>query len=130
MTIRRQIMQVELQPQPAQILCVEDEIDFLENITEELSEAGFEVLPAHSATQALEWLQTKRPSLILCDIAMPETDGYELLKKIRAHHPELAEVPFVFLTAHSHPQQIAAGKWAGVDDYLVKPVDFDLLLAT
>jgi len=114
----------------AQILCVEDEIDFLENITEELTEAGFSVLPAQSAEQALTLLQTHRPDLILCDVAMPGTDGYALLEHTRSEHPHLADVPFVFLTAHSHPEEIAAGKWAGVDDYLIKPVDFDLLLAT
>lgn len=116
--------------QGARILCVEDEVDFLENITEELTEAGFEVWPATSASQALDILQHSRPNLILCDVAMPGTDGYGLLRRIRQDHSELADVPFVFLTAHSSPDQIAAGKWAGVDDYLVKPVDFDLLLAT
>lgn len=114
----------------AQILCVEDEVDFLENITEELAEAGFAVLPAQNARQALALLQEARPDLILCDVAMPGMDGYALLEQIRNQYPQLADVPFVFLTAHSKPEEVAAGKWAGVDDYLVKPVDFDLLLAT
>lgn len=123
-------MQHEQEVRRIQILCVEDEVDFLENIVEELTDAGFKALPAQSAASALETLSHTRPDLILCDVAMPGMDGYALLEKIRSQQPELADVPFVFLTAHSDPNQIAAGKWAGVDDYLVKPVDFDLLLAT
>ncbi len=112
------------------VLCIEDEADFRENISEEMEEAGLLVIQAESAEHALTFLDGIQPDLILCDVAMPGMDGYELLEIVRRKHPELSDVPFVFLTAHSDPQQVAAGKWAGVDDYLVKPVDFDLLMAT
>ena len=70
------------------------------------------------------------PDLVLCDITMPKLDGYGLLAAMRAKRPELAATPFVFLTAMSEPREIIEGKVRGADDYLIKPVDYDLLLAT
>ncbi len=61
---------------------------------------------------------------------MPNMDGYQLLQRIRDKHAELAGVPFIFLTAQNRVGQIVSGKHAGADDYLVKPVNFDLMLAT
>ena len=79
---------------------------------------------------ALDRLEDCRPDLILCDIAMPVMDGYALLRVIRESMTDLADVPFVFLSAQDGSDQIAQGKYAGADDYLVKPVNFDLMLAT
>jgi len=114
----------------ATILCVEDEPDLLEILAEELEEAGYAVVQAANGKLALEFLQSRSPDLILCDVAMPGMDGYELLRLIRETRPDLSDVPFVFLSAQDGSGQIVHGKHAGADDYLVKPVNFDLMLAT
>lgn len=112
------------------ILCVEDEADLRSDIVEELVAAGYRVVEAGNGREALQRLSDIRPDLILCDITMPELGGYELMARLRADRPDLAEVPFVFLTALADRAEMLNGKNAGADDYLVKPVDFDDLLAT
>lgn len=114
----------------AVILCVEDETDLLRDITEELSEAGYQALAAADGDAALTLLQERRPDLILCDISMPGRDGFELLAAVQAKGADYADIPFVFLTALSDPREVVEGKRLGADDYLVKPIDYDLLLAT
>lgn len=112
------------------VLCIEDEADLRSDIVEELVSAGYRVLEAGNGREALHELEASRPDLILCDITMPELGGYELMAQIRADRPDLAEVPFVFLTALADRAEVLNGKNAGADDYLIKPVDFDDLLAT
>lgn len=112
------------------ILCVEDESDLLRDTAEELSEAGYTPLLASSGDEALEQLRTIRPDLILCDISMPDMDGFGLLRAVQGMVPDYAGIPFVFLTALSDPREVVEGKRLGADDYLVKPIDYDLLLAT
>src|SRR5699024_5743408 len=80
--------------------------------------------------QALELLETTVPDLVLCDIAMPGINGYQVLEAERAKGMEHAEVPFIFLSAYAHPHHVVEGKRLGADDYLVKPIDYDLLLST
>lgn len=115
---------------PALILVVEDEETLRRDIVEELQEAGYRTLAAKDGQTALDILATTTPDLLLCDITMPDLDGYEVLKWLRAERPELNTAPFVFLTALSDPREIVEGKRQGADDYLVKPVDYDLMLAT
>ncbi|QEE19725.1 response regulator transcription factor [Youhaiella tibetensis] len=112
------------------ILCVEDERQLRTNVVEELVEAGYEVVEADDGVAALAVLETCVPDLVLCDITMPRMGGYELLREVRARGPELADVPFVFLTALSDRIAVIEGRSAGADDYLTKPVDFDLMLIT
>lgn len=112
------------------ILCVEDEELILGDLVEELEDAGYESIGACNGLDALEKLKAMRPDLILCDIMMPEMDGPSLLKTIRETMPELSRVPFIFLTARASREDIIEGKRAGADDYLTKPLDFDMLLAT
>lgn len=114
----------------AVILCVDDEKDLREMVAEELEDAGYVVLQAANGRDALKRLDECCPDLILCDIAMPVMDGYELLHLIRETRADLSAVPFVFLTAQDALDQITQGKYAGADDYLVKPISFDLMLAT
>lgn len=113
----------------AVILCVEDERDLRADICEELVTAGYDVVEADNGAQALEQLRAKRIDLVLCDITMPKMSGLELLQQVRLE-PGLRALPFVFLTALAGRRDIIAGKAAGVDDYLTKPIDFDLMLIT
>lgn len=112
------------------IFVVEDEPSLRRDLLEELQEAGYRTLAAEDGHAAKSLLAEHKPDLVLCDITMPKLDGYGLLTAIRAEHPDLAATPFVFLTAMSEPQEVIEGKLQGADDYLVKPVDYDLLLAT
>lgn len=112
------------------ILCVEDEDALRRDIAEELAEAGYGVQEACNGEAALDLLGTMRPDLILCDISMPGLDGYEVLSAVHAMGPAHADIPFVFLSALGDPREIVEGKRLGADDYLVKPIDYDLLLAT
>lgn len=114
----------------ALILVAEDEKALRNDIIEELQEAGYRAVAAADGQQALELLADTTPDLLLCDITMPGMDGYALLKTLRQQRPELATIPFVFLTALSEPRAVIEGKLLGADDYLVKPVDYDLMLAT
>lgn len=112
------------------ILICEDETALREDIAAELSEAGYQVLCAVDGLQALALLDEARPDLILCDICMPGLDGPGLMAHLRDKRPDLADVPFLFLTALGARTEILAGKRAGADDYLVKPVDYEVMLAT
>jgi CheY-like chemotaxis protein/DNA-binding CsgD family transcriptional regulator len=111
------------------VLCVEDETDLRSDICEELVAAGYEVVEAGNGQDALDLLRESRYDLVLCDITMPRMSGLDLLRRVR-QEPGLGELPFIFLTALAGRQDIIAGKAAGVDDYLTKPIDFDLMLIT
>jgi len=117
-------------PEEFLILCVEDEPSLLGNIVEEILDAGFRAIGAEDGVAALALLAQHKPDLILCDITMPRMGGFELLRSVRASGTALANVPFVFLTALSDRLAVIEGKTAGADDYLAKPIDFDLMLAT
>lgn len=112
------------------ILCAEDQDSLRTDICDELREAGYGVLEATDGDETLRQIQAAVPDLILCDINMPGRNGYEVLAEIRRLRPDLADTPFVFLSALSDPGEVVEGKRLGADDYLVKPIDFDLLLAT
>ena len=111
----------------AQILYVEDEVDLREEVAEELVDMGHTVVEAGDGLKGLEALADMTPDLILCDINMPRMDGYEFLVEIRTGHPELASVPFIFITAFSDHDNVIKGIKLGADDYVVKPIDMELL---
>lgn len=117
-------------PEEFLILCVEDEHNLRGNIVEELVDAGFRVVAAEDGLEALALMNEHRPDLILCDITMPGMGGFELLRSVRALRSDVASAPFIFLTALTDRLAVIEGKTAGADDYLPKPVDFDLMLAT
>src|SRR5215212_12258599 len=111
------------------ILCVEDEEDLRVDIAEELETANYRVLQAANGSEALALLEKHRPDLVLCDITMPGLGGYDVLKAMR-EQGGLADIPFIFLTALAERNDVLVGKQAGADDYLVKPIDYEILLAT
>lgn len=114
----------------ARILCIEDEDVLRGLIAAELRDSGYEVEEAADGPTGLRMAVERKPDLVLCDITMPGADGYEVLTRLRADHPELAEVPFVFLSAFADRKDVIAGKKLGADDYLTKPVDFEVMHAT
>lgn len=112
------------------ILCVEDEVHLRRDIVEELVTAGYNAVGAADGKEALALLEHDRPDLILCDISMPRLGGYDLLDAVKRDRQELTDIPFIFLTAFDQREHVIKGKRAGADDYLVKPIDYDLMLAT
>jgi DNA-binding response OmpR family regulator/DNA-binding CsgD family transcriptional regulator len=114
---------------PTTILCVEDEADLRSDICEELEAAGYTVIQSGNGREALELIGQSRPDLVLCDITMPYMSGIDLLHRVR-EQSGLGDLPFIFLTALAGRRDVIAGKAAGVDDYLTKPIDFDLMLIT
>jgi len=111
------------------IFCVEDEVDIRTEIVFALKKFGFNVLSASSGEEALSALRTIHPDLILCDILMPGFGGLELLKRVREQLPQLSSTPFLFLSALGDRTHILEGLKLGADDYLTKPVDFEVLEA-
>lgn len=109
------------------ILCIEDEPDIRTELGEELSHAGFEVLLAADADEAFDLLRTEQPALIICDILMPGLSGLDFFKTIRSSHPNMDRTPFLFLSALADRSHILDGLRLGADDYLTKPVDFEML---
>lgn len=93
-----------------------------------LRQANYQVLVANNGKEALDVLEDKVVDLILCDVMMPQMDGYELYDTLRGH-PANSHTPFVFLTALDQKFERAKGSELGIDDYLVKPFEPEELLA-
>lgn len=111
------------------ILLIEDNPEVRENTAEILSLANYEVHTAENGKVGVEMATREKPDLIICDIMMPELDGYGVLH-ILSKKPETASIPFIFLTAKTEKADIRKGMTLGADDYLTKPFDdTDLLNA-
>ena len=111
----------------ATILCIDDEALLREDIVEELEDEGYRVLQACDGHEGLKQILQHHPDLVICDITMPRKNGYELLKEVRGEHGISAEMPFIFLSALADKEHIVAGLKMGADNYMTKPVDFDVL---
>jgi CheY-like chemotaxis protein len=109
------------------ILVIEDEDSLCEVLQDELSCHGYKVSIAHDGIEGLEMIQDLEPDLIICDRAMPAMTGYELLERLRGIYPQYQNVPFIFLTALSHPRDKQAVEPLKPTAYLEKPLDFDKL---
>lgn len=107
----------------ARILLVDDEPGVRESVQAylEFSEE-FEVKAASNASEALEYIQTQTPDLVISDIMMPQVDGYQFLEKLRSN-PRFQTIPVVFLTARGMTSDRIQGYSAGCDAYLPKPFD-------
>jgi DNA-binding response OmpR family regulator len=112
------------------ILVVEDEELIRRDIAEELESENFEVIQACDGDEGLSTIIADKPDLVLSDITMPKMNGHEMLLALRENHPDLADIPFVFLSALADRQDILHGKVLGADDYLTKPIDFEMMIAT
>ena len=110
------------------ILCIEDEDSIRQDVVEELTESGFACFEASDGAEGLKAIYQHQPDLVLCDINMPKMDGHQLLKEIRTNHPDLASIPFIFLTASGTEEDVISGLNLGADDYLTKPINYDLLM--
>jgi len=104
------------------ILIIEDNEDIRESTAEILELANYQVYKADNGKTGVELVQKHSPDLILCDIMMPELDGYGVLYLLNKN-PETAAIPFIFLTAKAERIDMRKGMEMGADDYLTKPFD-------
>lgn len=104
------------------IVLIEDNLEMRENIQEILELADYDVASAENGKIGVDLIKSEKPDLILCDIMMPELDGYGVLHMI-SRNPETAAIPFIFLTAKSEREDFRKGMNLGADDYLTKPFD-------
>ncbi len=102
------------------VLVIEDEEQLRLTIGDVLESRDFEVLLAKNGREGVDLALHTEPDVIICDITMPEMDGYEVLKAIR-NRAELDLVPFIFLTARHTDLDLRRGMNLGADDYLTKP---------
>jgi DNA-binding NarL/FixJ family response regulator len=103
------------------ILVIEDEPEMRRNITTILRMEEFQTFAAENGRVGLEFARKEKPDVILCDVMMPELDGYGVIAALRAD-AITAAIPLIFLTAKGEKPDIRAGMNLGADDYLTKPV--------
>jgi DNA-binding response OmpR family regulator len=111
------------------ILIIEDNKDILDNISEILGMSHYKVFGASGGREGMAQALANKPDLILCDIMMPDLDGYGVLHMVQKN-PELQDTPFIFLSALAERSDIRKGMSLGADDYIPKPFDPTDLLNT
>ena len=109
---------------PKKILVIEDEAAIRDNLRRLLVLEGYAVTAEANGALGLQRALAEPPDLILCDVMMPEMNGFEVLAALR-RTPSLAQLPFIFLTASADKDSISKGISLGAADYVTKP--FDLL---
>ncbi|PKL77802.1 MAG: hypothetical protein CVV27_04545 [Candidatus Melainabacteria bacterium HGW-Melainabacteria-1] len=110
------------------ILIVDDQPQNLQMLSTTLREAGYHVAAANSGEAALRIFDRRLPALVLCDVVMPEMDGYEVCRRLKAL-PQGRDIPLVFLTARTDSQAILQGFECGAVDYVTKPFNTGELLS-
>ncbi len=109
------------------ILVIDDEQQMRQRILETLNYEGFETIGAENGRKGVQLAKKHHPGLILCDVNMPELDGYGVLAELH-HDPATTTIPFVFLTARAARDDLREGMNLGADDYLIKPFTVNELL--
>jgi two-component system, OmpR family, phosphate regulon response regulator PhoB len=102
------------------IVLIEDDADLYSLVQYNLEKEGFSVVGSQTGKGALELCRRERPDLIILDIMLPDSDGLDICKGIRAH-PELTHIPLIFLTARASETDRIVGLELGANDYIVKP---------
>ncbi|MUP47307.1 response regulator [Gramella sp. BOM4] len=110
------------------VLLIEDDMTVRENTAELLELSGYDVVTAPNGKTGIETAREAVPEIIVCDIMMPEVDGYGVLKAL-SEDPETANIPFIFLSAKTEHKDIRRGMDLGADDYLTKPFEEEDLLS-
>ena len=110
------------------ILIIEDDTVLRETTAEILELENYKVVTAPNGRRGAEQARIMLPDLILCDIMMPEMDGYELLE-VLSKDDKTKKIPFIFMSAKTEMQDVRKGMDLGADDYLTKPISEELLLS-
>jgi len=109
----------------AQILVADDDPRILKLMSDTLSQAGYEPIVAADGREALRLVEANNPALVILDIKMPEMDGFEVCRCIRA----TSNMPIIMLTMVNMDEDVLRGLKSGADDYVTKPFNIDVLLA-
>ena len=117
-----------MERQDTRVLIVDDVSRNLQVLGATLSKNGYRIIAAQNGRQALESVQEIRPDLILLDVMMPEMDGFETCKRLKAD-PETRDIPIIFLTAKTEIEDVVQGFDLGAVDYATKPLNPKELLA-
>jgi two-component system sensor histidine kinase/response regulator len=116
-------------PRPkSRVLVVDDVVQNLQVVGTMLRNEGYDVMPAGSGAQALDRVRVRLPDLILLDLMMPEMDGLEVCRRLKAD-PATQQIPIIFLTASNEMEHLVRGFEAGAVDYVTKPFNGSELLA-
>jgi DNA-binding response OmpR family regulator len=111
------------------VLCIDDDRETAGLIAEELVDRGFRVSVAFDGEQGFQAILTQQPDIALVDVTMPVLSGFDLLERLVAVAPRFDSMPFLYLTALSDRANELRGRQLGADDYITKPIDFDILTA-
>ncbi|HKI78068.1 MAG TPA: response regulator [Ignavibacteriaceae bacterium] len=111
------------------ILIIDDIPENIYLLQEMLDTSEFEIITASNGKEGIRSAVNDQPDLIICDIMMPELNGYDVMKIVR-NNPHTESIPFVFLSAKNSKEEIRVGMQTGADDYLTKPVSSKDLIAT
>lgn len=111
----------------ATVLFIEDNLEIRENVVEFLELSGYRALAADGGATGIELAKEKKPDVILCDIMMPETNGYQVFEQLRKNDAT-SSIPFIFVTASVEKKEIKAGLDMGAFDYIRKPFEPEELL--
>src|SRR5215831_21410031 len=111
----------------SKILVIEDQAQMRRNLVTILQMENYSVVSAENGRRGLELAKSERPDLVLCDLMMPELDGFGVVQALRADQTT-ATLPVVFLTARADKADLRAGMNLGADDYLTKPIAREDLL--
>jgi DNA-binding response OmpR family regulator len=111
------------------VLCIDDDRETAGLIAEELVDRGFRVTTAFDGEEGFQAILTGHPDIALVDITMPVLSGFDLLQRLVSAAPRFDSMPFLYLTALSDRANELKGRQLGADDYITKPIDFDILTA-
>ena len=111
------------------LVIIEDEADIVELVRYNFQKEGFEVRSFTRGKEGLEDLRRNSADLVILDIMLPDIDGFEVCRRLKAHE-QTRSVPVVMLTALSQEENRRKGMECGAVDYMVKPFDPDKLMAT
>jgi DNA-binding response OmpR family regulator len=109
------------------ILVVEDDMNALRLVTYALEQEGYETVTAKDGLEGLRQARDESPDLIILDVMLPGLDGYEVCHELR-QQPETSIVPILMTSVKARPEDINIGLRLGADDYLMKPVDPEIIL--
>jgi DNA-binding NarL/FixJ family response regulator len=121
-------MKNNLQKEFKKLLLIDDDPNLILLVKDYLEFRGYHVISAENGREALEILREEKPDMIICDVMMPEVDGYSLVQQIR-ESPQTSSIPVMLLSAKSQSQDRVKGLNIGADVYMVKPFEPEELVA-
>ncbi len=109
------------------VMVVDDELLIRETIRAALEHSGFSVMAVDEGGKALELILTRKPDLLILDLYMPDVNGWEICRKLKAD-PATAAIPVMIFSGSNEPVDVMSGIDAGAYDYITKPIDTEVLV--